>query len=271
MATANNPAGRLYNLLVEARKQPPGTEARKVWALLLHVESNDTPTLLRRLARVLEVPALIRERVARQQSVNRALLLEWMPSVELALSNVTLGGPWKSFLGHFDEKTMYGLNLCSDILSRHCAETIIDEGELENIGQEVGTLIEEISGARIEEDVKQFMLDHLAAITDALNDYWIAGATPLRKALESSVGAIVLDSSIISKVNAAPHGSRFWTIVGRVGVVLSIAWNALQLSGRATALLQEAVSTGTTRAIQLPRSVPEETMRNEADLGTCDH
>lgn len=119
--TTNNPANRLLGLIHEGQRQKKDQQAGNAWARILDVPIENKSLLLMRLGHVMGLPATIKSEIERVEGINRELHLKWLPSVEASFSILNLQIAWKQFIERFNTETLYGIEVCGDVLSRNFA------------------------------------------------------------------------------------------------------------------------------------------------------
>src|SRR5687768_6548772 len=118
-----NPAGRLLVLIEASLKIPTNKNYADGWRELLGIEGRDRSFLLERLGPMLRLPFDAKQAAERLgDAVDQELVLEWVPRVERAFSNINLEGNWDQFRGHINGETLLSLRFCSDQLGRLAPE-----------------------------------------------------------------------------------------------------------------------------------------------------
>ena len=238
MANPNNPAGRFYNLLIQGKKPSFGKmKVREVWGQLLGVADKDSSILLRRIGKVMALPSLIEKQIKQEEDIDHSVYLKWLPKVANAFRRLNLEAPWTNFINPIDDAALYGLEICSEQLSRKQPELIIKKDEIEKIKGEVDELLHEIKSSNIDKDLKEYLTTHIEDIKNAIEEYEFEGIAPIRKAFESTVGSIYIKPEIYQKIKNTKHNKKFWTIIARVALILSIAVGTIQIGKDTIALL----------------------------------
>jgi hypothetical protein len=252
MTNSNNPAGRLYNLFEKGKKPSYKKDrVREVWTDLLYVPKNDNSILLGRIGRVMALPPLIEKKIRQEEDIDHSVYLRWLPKVSNAFKLLNLEAPWHNFIEPIDQMTLYGLEICSEQLSRKQPELEIKTGDIEKIKNEVEKLLQEIISSDIEKNLKDFLLNHIGKIKNAIEEYEFEGVVPLQKAFESTIGAISLHPEIHEKIKSSKHREGFWTFLTRVALVLSLVVGSIQIGKDTIPLLPS------------PEVEIEETQKNE--------
>lgn len=244
LTKADNPAGRLHDLVVAAKRIPSDKLAHEAWATLLNVEEQDTPNLLRRVGHVLEMPALIVKAVREVPSIDHDLHLEWMPKVEASLQNFSVNAKWQNFIQHYDDKTTYGIRICSDVLSRHRSESVLSDDDLQEIESLLGEVESNLESADLDASLRLLLRYHVAQMRVALVDYQLKGVVEIRRAFEASIGAVVLQpQSARDDLAATEAGKSFWILLKKIALTLSVMHSLVQIPAEVQKLLPDDVHT----------------------------
>ena len=239
MPQANNPAQRLLTIL-EAAKQQPDQKAENIWGALLGVADGNKAQLLRRLGLVMELPFQIKEEIERIPQIEHAVYLKWMPAVEASFSNLNLGRNFSEFKTPVTATALYGLEVCSEILSRYSAEKVLNPKELDELDADVNSLMDELLNSDIDRDLKSFVLSKLDDVHLAILDYKFAGVKPMRKAVEAVIGSIAFEKELHTKLGNSKFSRRFWGIMTRTAMVVTIVAGTVQITDGIKQFLPDA-------------------------------
>ena len=246
MAHLNNPAGRLHEILRRAMNENREQRARQAWAKLLKVDPpENTPLLLRRLAKVYELPSQITEQVEKY-SDNPALYLKWRPKVDQMLSRSNLESQWEQVVNVIDEYTLLSLEHCDHDLSKHSRGSSIDDQRLQEIADKVVELMEEVKEDGIDSDLTTYILGRLEQIMEAIDDFSLIGPAGVRHVLEANVGGLYTQVNIfMSKTNEKEKSyiKHFFVTLHALAAVINITLGVPQLSPGIQQLLVEAPQT----------------------------
>ncbi len=240
MKNLNNPAARLHALLQKAKQNTdlqskPSTES---WSILLNVPKENQALMLKRLGGVMELPLLIKERIENLPDIDHKLRLRWLPKIEQAFQANHLAAGFHVFLNKIDDTTLLGIEYCADDLARRDPEPEIKPDELEALRQQVDSLISETTDAEIDSDIKKFILKHLFAIRNAIEEYQVFGSKSLVTAFGQAVAAAYTESQTAVKVSVSPQGNKFWKCVAGLGILLTVGNQVMQLTEGVLKLLQ---------------------------------
>jgi len=237
MEKLNNPAARFHSLLKKGQSQKKDEQCAKVWGNILDVPSGDTSLLLRRMGHVMELPSLIALEIRELPNVNHDIHLKWLPRVNASIGIMNFQNPWKTFIDRFDAEILYGIEICADALSRSRPEKIISESLLKELSDKVAKLQEELSNEDIPISVANFIMERLEEIRLALEEYPYRGSAPLERALENTVGKVVICPTIYKECQSSNYGKKFWELMGYLAISVTITTGAIQIGKDVVSLL----------------------------------
>jgi hypothetical protein len=194
--------------------------------------------MLKRLGGVMELPSIIKGRIENLVEVEHDLYLRWLPKIEEAFRANHLAGGFHAFIDKIDETTLLGIEHCAAILSRRDPDPEIKPDELETLRQQVDNLLVETRDAEIDFDIKKFILKHLFAIRNAIDEYQVFGSKSLLTAFGEAVAAAYTEPQTAVKASASSQGSKFLKCVAGIGLLLTVGNQAMQLTEGALKLLQ---------------------------------
>ncbi len=250
MTEINNPAGRLLNI-VNAGKQKPGEkQAAEIWADLLSVPIQDKSLLLRRVGHVMALPFQIRERFEDLVNLDQKIYLKWLPNVEVSFSMLNFKIAWKQFIERFDPSIMYGMEICSDLLSRESPEQTAEENLLADLKNIVEELLQSIESEELAPDLRVFIYEHLIKIKYSIEEYQIQGITPLKEEFQSIVGSVTLNPELYKKSQDTKLGRKFWEAMGKLALVVTVTVGVIQIGKDTISLLPSGESSVEGEVIQ---------------------
>ena len=239
MPQANIPAQRLLAIL-EAAKQKTDQKAENAWCSILGVAEGNKAQLLRRLGLVMELPFQIKEEIKRIPQLEHAVYLKWMPDVEAGFSSINLGRNFSEFRNPVTATALYGLEVCSEILSRYSAEKILNPMDLDTLDTDVNSLIDELLKSEIDRDLKSFVLSKLDDVHIAILDYKYAGLKPLRKAVEAVIGSVVFEKDLHAKLGKTKYSRKFWSVMNRTAMIVTVVAGTMQITDGIKQFLPDA-------------------------------
>jgi hypothetical protein len=237
MPAEDNPAGRLYEILDEARKRGDQLHTRQVWGSVLHVNPANNSELLPAPARLMMLVKEARQSVQELEEINHELYLKPFEQIERAFQHVNLEESWQRFKSQLDDPTMVALAFCADTLSREGGEIQIDSEKLQKFQEEVNSLLEDIIQSDINQELKDFIIRGLEEIRRAIFEYRLGGSEGLRKALEMNLGGMFFNAEEIQKEKRKKVVSRYLEVINTLLNLVTIALNIKQITGPITNLL----------------------------------
>lgn len=228
----SNPAKRLHALLIQGRAKDNTKPAQEVWSDLLQIRRDDMPLFWSQMAKVMELPLTIKEKILQHAEVDPKLALRWMPKVDDAFRAMAPQREFHHFITKIDDTTLFALEICSDILERKDAEIEYDEEELKRIQTQVNQLSEEITRSGIAPEVRKYLLALLSRVGWAIREHRISGPQALRTALESLLGSVALEPEAYLKSKETEPGKKAWELVKNLAVVVQIAVGVVTIADK---------------------------------------
>lgn len=231
----NNPAGRLYDLLRSAQRQPGKDRARTAWGKIFDVDPSDTGLLLAMIADLIGLVADTKTSIERLDDVDQGLYLKPFKKLETFLSQVNLDGPWEHWQKQLDEPTLYGLQFAADRLSRNAGSTSISEKDIETLQAELEQFVTSILASDLPQGMKALFLRNLESVRHALLVYRIRGIDGLEHELERAIGSLMLNKQHIPPAGdeSAPRKfwERFFLVIDRINKAVTLSRGATELAG----------------------------------------
>lgn len=197
MEVKTEPAGRLIDILSEAKKKPANIKVRKVWADVFDIEENDTGTILRMLADLIQLTFKTKSQIKNVDNIDHDLYLKPFIKIEVMLSQINLDAPWQSWQQQIDEPTIYGLQFCSDRLNREANFTSLKSSEIDQIKKTLEELTDRVSNSKLETPLKLLLVRNLESLRQALIAYKIKGIDGIETELELNLGSLILNKDKI--------------------------------------------------------------------------
>ncbi|MBI4207827.1 MAG: hypothetical protein HY527_22640 [Betaproteobacteria bacterium] len=231
MDVQNNPAGRLYDLLDAARQYPSEEKTKTVWAHVFGVPENDTGSLLKNLADLIDLVHKAKSSIVRLTDVDHKLYLKPFENIETLLSHLNFETHWENWRNRLDDFTLYGLQFGADRLARSSTFTPIKDEQLEALRKELDDLINHVlESPHLPPDLKKLFLRNLEALRQAWSTYRIRGIEGLEQEVERSCGSILLHKEQIRSAAANSAERKLWEgllkLVDRLSKLVTLAKNA---------------------------------------------
>ncbi|MBB1326599.1 hypothetical protein H5089_13960 [Pseudoalteromonas sp. SR45-1] len=235
MEVKTEPAGRLFDILQEARSKPEQHKVRKVWAEVFGLQENDTGTILRMIADLIQLIYKTKSQIEALDDVDHLLYLKPFQKIERMFSNINLEAPWQGCKNQIDEPTIYGLQFCSDKLNRSTKITALKDMELEQIKKSLTELSDMITGSSLEPSLQLLLLRNIESLRQALIAYKIKGIDGIETELELNLGSLVLNKekikASVEKDNSSGVFKKYLKLLEGLNRTVSTAKKVDQLTG----------------------------------------
>jgi hypothetical protein len=229
------PAGRLYDILQEGRTKPGDYPSRRVWASIFGVPEIDTGTILRMLAELIQLTYETKVEIEKLEDVDHQLYLRPFQRIESLFSQINLDAPWKHWKDQIDEPTIYGLQFCSDKLSRATNYTKIDNDEIEKIKNSLSELTDQVLETQLDSFLKQLLVRNLESLRQSLIAYRIKGIDGIQQEIELNLGSMVLHRDEIRQKYEHSKSGNLWkkylSFLDGLNKTIAAAKNLKQIGG----------------------------------------
>ncbi|BCG56762.1 hypothetical protein [Paenibacillus sp. URB8-2] len=137
------------------------------------------------------------------------------------------------------DTTLVGIESCAFALKVSSPEPDIDQESLEEFIQELDEVYQLANELNIPSDLKLYILDNVLLTKKAIVDYHINGINDIRKAMESTVGQVLLNHEILNETQKGKdYISKVIGVMSKINTVFSFYNNAHALSSGVTHFLQ---------------------------------
>lgn len=228
----NNPAGRLVAVVRSLQAANGQLAAKEIWAAVLQVPS----TGARLFAQLAKFMALVdtTERIVRAlPSGGRGidLYLRYLPELRAVGSYTNLDTAWSNYAKpHLRPEVVDSLEYLDDFLKSTYAEPIINKQELLDIREQTGELLEEVRQAEIPIAIKDYIIETLEAILQAVDDCPLLGVQPLQDALNRAVGAAALRDEVREDGGGNEWVKKTFDVLKKIGTLLQVPAATLQIA-----------------------------------------
>jgi hypothetical protein len=215
----NNPAGRLYSLLIQLREFR-GNPIRQAWASALGVDADDVSRHMSEVARlvwdldrVLSTPGM--ERAAAPINRYKPQLLEAAFPMATPFDNdVTSIIP--------PEEAYDALGLLADYLATAAPEgPIPSEEEQADLLEKLQALIDEVTAEELPDNVMRLVLERLRGVREALENIRTGGPGAVQRATEALLGAAFASSVTNEKAGKSKVMGRVIAVVGGMWIAFT--------------------------------------------------
>jgi hypothetical protein len=215
----NNPAGRLYALLVQLREFR-GNAIQQAWAATLGVDPADVTRhmsgvarLVWELDRVLSTPGM--ERAAAPITRYKPSLLEAaFPIATRFDSDVAAIIP--------PDEAYDALGLLADYLATAAPEGPIPSGEEQaDLLEKLQGLIDEVAAEELPDNVMRLVLERLRGVQEALENMRVGGPGAVQRATEALLGAAFASSVTSERAGKSKAMGRVIAVVGAMWIAFT--------------------------------------------------
>ncbi len=219
----NNPAARLLEIINKARSIPGNVSTGDGWAKLFDLNSKDLPEILLRISDLFQLIYETRRAVEELNDYDHQLYLRPIDKVVSAFTTIRFDIEWAHIINQFDETTLYGLSICSDVLSKYSKEQPIDEETIKALLKDVNDLQEDVLKSGLPDELRSFLLEQLEKLRSALLNYRVFGSKRLKSTLESITGAVFLKGNDIAPFWDNPLVKRTIGILTQIANIVTVA------------------------------------------------
>lgn len=239
MVKTNNPAGRLYQLLAEARAKSSSNHSILVWAEVLRVADGSEASTLQRFLQVIRLFHETKAALEAVEGLNHDLYLSEMHRIENLMFPSTLFRPWPEVKQSLTDTAMQALAFCAERLSQLPLNRDLGPDILAQLQADVEALAERvISSDALDTEAKELLTDLLSVLREALIEYRIRGPARLREALEQLIGKLAVNWSKIERNQKASEVIEFSKLWTRFAEIVGLVSDIYQLAPAATDLMR---------------------------------
>lgn len=197
MVKNDNPAGRLYSILKQASSKDVNLSIKQVWANVLEVNPQGT-TIFKA---IISLQELVQETklLIKSSDINHDLYLQSYSNVEQLVIHTNLDSSWGNIKDLVTESVLTRLEFCADSLSKTYKEGAIED--LKELEKLINEFFDYVCQSKIDLSLKTIIFESIENIKEAITYYKIQGVKPLRKALEKSIGSIIVNSDEYDKAD----------------------------------------------------------------------
>lgn len=234
----DNPAGRLLNLLEKGRTIERNVKNRDAWGMLLEVEDSNSPLLMYRLGKVMELPKQVIEQIKLNFPNQQNTHSHWSTRVNQAFGMQNLNGKWHDFNQHIDQHTLDYLSMSVDMIDSKGYTQVISSEKLTEIHEKISNLRQDaIDSDELDESFKKIISVYLQKILSAIDEYKISGAVPIMENIEQTLGRTFFDEAYRATIQRTQFGEKLLTTLTFVADITTISLGLPQISDGLQALL----------------------------------
>lgn len=217
MVQRNNPAGRLWHILNEARDKPGDLTARDVLSDVLGASTD--AQFFQRYAGLIELFAAVREGLAEVEDLDESLYGDHLANVERGFASKGFDAAWHHYIEDVDEATMVSLAYCSRELSRQHSESVIDSGQRRKLEKELERLASAISTSELDPVMKQVVARQLKEVQRAMAEYKLRGSSGVRHAVRATLASFITDGDQFKQESERGEVKQYWALLMRINAL----------------------------------------------------
>jgi hypothetical protein len=209
-----NAAARLWRILTAAKGLQGGTTHAQL-AAVFGLKVSDEMELHRSLLAATEAVDEIEWRVRRIPNQDYDLYLHSLPEVRKALTAAHQNfdfNQWKA--ANLKDDYINPLMYCASLLSKVYPEEEVKQDELQQFLEEINELYESVMSSELDSEIKLIILEQLRNIQQAVHEYRVKGVYPLKKALSTAFGEIILHKQEFQEAVDKKDGGQIAKFLG---------------------------------------------------------
>lgn len=191
----NNPAGRLLKVVSGLKQTENNIIADQAWASVLGIAVSDTGSLLKGIGATLQLGQDTIEAIKRLD-VDQDLYIGHVKQILVAFQKCNFGARIYDTMINVKQEDIVGLSFCDERLSRKAPEKTLNENDLKKIHEDIMSLIDEVAKGNIDEYLKQYLLDKLDLLRQAVEMYHISGIKPIENAIHNVLGSTAVNNKL---------------------------------------------------------------------------
>lgn len=192
MATSDNPARRLYRLLLDASKQNGRGTVRAAWSNVLLIDAANTVEVFSYLKLLSELMDEVEERIRSISGINHTFYLQNFATIRRAVLHSSLDSAWSDPVQWLTDVNLRDVAHCAEKLAEYSEEAETPDEKIKELLDELGTLARRASSSGIGQDIKVTVGRIFRILETALRQYRVTGVSGLRTALSSALGELML-------------------------------------------------------------------------------
>ena len=241
MQTPNNPASRLLEIIKKGQGIGNDVQAIDAWGEIFDTPRENLPLLLKRISSFCALPDEIEREIKEIEEANTPLYLDWRSKANVAFTNLNFVNNWNTtFKARFDDKAVYGIKFCDDLLSRQRPERTVATEDIDNLSNKVEELLNLIEEENIDQTTKNYIKERLIDIQQALGDIPILGTKVIEKEFQAVVGSLTINNTYNLQSEGSEFKTKFWRIIYGLGLLATATLGPMQIGEKVINALPES-------------------------------
>jgi hypothetical protein len=203
--------GFIYNILCDISKLDltNSTTYGQLFAEALGFDPNDKVQTLYVAAEIIQLFLNVKEDILKA-GLNPQIYLEPLNGFDFLFDKLFTDTSVSGRFSSLPSTSMQALLFCADNLSRINGDNNINEEEVNQIFHEVETLCSQVVDSDLPQELKSLLIENLEAIRKSIINYKIWGIEGLKKTLESSIGSVMYNGTVIKDKTENPIVKQFF-------------------------------------------------------------
>ena len=233
----NNPAGRLYYLLENAKRVTSG-DMLDGWRVTLDIRGASEPVVLSHIAEVFDLLHQAEMALSEALGDNSTRLITPIKRIKEYLIGAGLSQSWAGLTNLISDEVLMTVALAAEKLA-HAGRTEIEieSEELDAIQSDLEELLRTVRTSEIDPEFKEFLIDELEIIRQALVSYRIGGPTTLTRAFDLVAGGRLRTNAKFTDGSYPEVTERFDNLLVRLAKIVSACSKVKMLTSATLRLL----------------------------------
>lgn len=227
MVKLDNPAGRLHEILTDARNCA-NMGILAVWERVLKAQPGNKTDIIRRILLMQELFDDVKNRIECIDGINMELYLSRFPELEAVVKATNLDAGWDGLKPYLNDAAMLSLAHCAEILSNY-GENLIDDSEMNELLENIDELSEKLRTGIIDKPLKDILLDLLETMRRAITEYRIRGAEGMKREFAYCLGILSQNHSQLIEEKENEAVGMFGKIFNKFNQLISFALKLKEL------------------------------------------
>ena len=234
----SNPATRLHRILLSAKQsKEDGAQMLVAWGNILRVDGTNVMRTMGKIGKVFALASFVETCVERVPDIKKELFLSWRGDLAKAFNTFGFGNQFGAFKGQLSDSLLSILEFVSHELDKHMPEKELTVEEINELKDAAWNLHQEVARSSLTASLREYLLDNLYRIIEALEDYDIIGCRGVEVAFDAVLGSAMSKSETVKEVGASPFGDKLWALMAKIALALNLAKGAAELTDRVTKAL----------------------------------
>ncbi len=211
MSTANNPAGRLHEILraMLGQNKNPQQSAYDGFRQILCPTELRADVVVPRIVRVLELPSIVKLKIEAIPDILQGQYISWIPPVQQHFNTRNFDQNFDYFVAKVDTNMLSLVAFCDQLLSSHAPEPTVAQATIDRMRAYLEVFAREVRDAELDEHLREYLLHYIDLIDRALIDYRIMGFEAINEGIVQAGGMLATQKASADRVMGTQFSSKF--------------------------------------------------------------